>query len=377
MSIALLRRLSPVLRPARCFSTFPYQPSSMTLHLGVSSSTNAGLPSAFVEPVKIAVLGAGAFGTAMAQIAARQGHQVSFYARNTAQVDAINETHHNPQFFPEFELLPSIVATTDVGVACDGATLIIVCIPAQATPDFLAEHKDAIPRDAILVVTSKGLYLKTKQLLSEPILEAMGRDQPLSFLSGPSFALELMNNAPSAVVVASKQLYHAVKVQRLLSTVDFRIYSSQDIIGVQLGGALKNPLAIGAGMIEGSGLGINTLAAYVTRSSLELQKLCIAMGGLPHTISGLSGIGDLMLTAFGSLSRNRTCGIRLIKGEKKEDILATTTVEGVPTAEVAVYFAGQCGLDLPIFRTVNDMIQGRVNAEDLKDILMNRPLKSE
>ncbi|RHY88653.1 hypothetical protein DYB35_007630, partial [Aphanomyces astaci] len=191
----------------------------------------------------------------------------------------------NPLFFPEFELAPSIIATTSVEESCANATLVVICIPAQGTPDFLAQHKHSIPSDAILVVTSKGLYLKTKQLLSVPILEALGRDQPLSFLSGPSFALELMKNAPSAV----------------------------DIIGVQLGGALKNPLAIGAGMIEGSGMGINTLAAYVTRSSLELQKLCIAMGGLPHTISGLSGIGDLMLTAFGSLSRNRTCGIRLIK----------------------------------------------------------------
>ncbi|RHY50960.1 hypothetical protein DYB37_003719 [Aphanomyces astaci] len=257
----------------------------MTLHLGVASATNAGLPGAFSETVKVAVLGAGNFGTAMAQIAARQGHQVSLYARNQDQVNAINTTRRNPLFFPEFELAPSIIATTSVEESCANATLVVICIPAQGTPDFLAQHKHSIPSDAILVVTSKGLYLKTKQLLSVPILEALGRDQPLSFLSGPSFALELMKNAPSAV----------------------------DIIGVQLGGALKNPLAIGAGMIEGSGMGINTLAAYVTRSSLELQKLCIAMGGLPHTISGLSGIGDLMLTAFGSLSRNRTCGIRLIK----------------------------------------------------------------
>lgn len=186
-----------------------------------------------------------------------------------------------------------------------------------------------------------------------------------------------MKKAPSAVVVAGKYLYHAVAVQRLLSTVDFRIYSSQDIIGVQLGGALKNPLAIGAGMVEGAGMGINTLAAFVTRSSLELQKLCIAMGGQPITISGLSGIGDLMLTAFGSLSRNRTCGIRVIQGEKTEDILKTMTVEGVPTAEVAVYFAEQCGLDLPIFRAVNATLKGQIKLDQLQDLLMNRPLKSE
>ncbi|RHY29179.1 hypothetical protein DYB32_005368 [Aphanomyces invadans] len=357
----------------------------MTLHLGVASATNAGLPGAFSETVKVAVLGAGNFGTAMAQIAARQGHHVSLYARNQEQVNAINATRRNPLFFPEFELASSIVATSSVAESCANATLVVICIPAQSTPDFLAQHKDAIPADAILVVTSKGcrLYLKTKQLLSVPILEAIGRDQPLTFLSGPSFALELMKNAPSAVVRRQASAWPCCPLIRFpgsrkyawsIEVFGVDLIAWQDIIGVQLGGALKNPLAIGAGMIEGSGMGINTLAAYVTRSSLELQKLCIAMGGLPHTISGLSGIGDLMLTAFGSLSRNRTCGIRLIH---MQNIMKDATVEGVPTAEVAVYFADKCGLDLPLFRTVNDMIQGRVNAEDLQSILMNRPLKSE
>jgi len=180
-------------------STFPLL-YNMTLHLGVASASNAGLPSEFVEPVKVAILGAGNFGTAMAQIAARQGHTVSLYMRKQEQVDAINATRHNPYFFPEFELLPKIQATHNVEEAVDGAELVICCIPAQGTPDFLLEYKDVIPKEAILVITSKGLYLKTKQLLSIPIIEALGRDQPLAFLSGPSFALELMKNAPSAVV---------------------------------------------------------------------------------------------------------------------------------------------------------------------------------
>ncbi|TYZ61021.1 hypothetical protein PybrP1_009601 [[Pythium] brassicae (nom. inval.)] len=340
-------------------------------------ATHAGLPSADVEQVKVAVLAAGAFGMAMATIAARRKHDVVIYARDQETVNAINTRHRHPKVFPDHELLPSISATTRVQDATRDAKMVIVCLPAQLTPAFLALHRDDIPAAAVLVITCKGLYLKTKQLLSLPILEALGRDQPLTFLSGPSFASELMANAPSAVVVAGQYLYHAVFVQRALSTVNFRVYSSQDIIGVQLGGALKNPLAIGAGMVEGAGFGINTLAAYVTRSSLELQKLCVAMGGQPITISGLAGIGDLMLTAFGSLSRNRTFGMRVIRGEKAEDILETTTVEGVPTAEVAVYFAHQCGLDLPIFRAVNAMIKGEIKREELQDLLMNRPLKSE
>ena len=178
-----------------------------------------------------------------------------------------------------------------------------------------------------------------------------------SFLSGPSFAVEIMQNMPTAVVVAARLLYHAVTIQRALSSLTFRIYSSQDLVGVQLGGALKNPLAVGAGMIEGAGFGINTLAAYVTRSSNELRSLCMAMGGDPDTITGLSGVGDLMLTAFGSLSRNRTLGQRLMKGEKLEDLLKENTVEGVPTAEVAVIYSKKCGLDTPIF----DAIQKNIN----------------
>lgn len=335
------------------------------------------LPSEKPSRIKIAVLGAGAFGTSMATICARNGHDVVLYARSQKQVDSINTAHCNPNYLSDFTLLPNIVATTSIEKALMDVTLILHCLPAQMTPNFLKCHRDVIPPHAILVSTSKGLYLETKELLSDAMLRALGRDQPLAFLSGPSFAIELMKNTPSMVVVASTKLFNAVKVQRALSSTSFRIYSSQDIVGVQLGGALKNPLAIGAGMIEGSGFGINTLAAFVTRSSLELKQLCIAMGGEKETISGLAGIGDLMLTAFGNLSRNRNCGLRLIKGDKLEDILKDYTVEGVPTAEVAVIFADACGLDLPIFRAVNELLKGQITSKELQNLLMNRPLRGE
>ena len=153
--------------------------------------------------------------------------------------------------------------------------------------------------------------------------------------------------------MACADLPMAEKIQCMLSTLFFRVYTTTDVVGVQLGGALKNPLAIGAGMIEGRGLGINTMAAYVTKAQLELQKLATAMGGDAATISGLSGVGDLMLTAFGSLSRNRTTGVRLAKGDKLEDILQEMTVEGVPTAAVAVCYADQCDLELPASRVIS------------------------
>ncbi|KAF4042309.1 NAD-dependent glycerol-3-phosphate dehydrogenase [Phytophthora infestans] len=158
-----------------------------------NGATMAGMPSAEVEKVKVTVLAAGAFGIAMATLVARRKHDVFLYARDANVVQTINETHRSPRVFPQFNLLPNIRATTSVAEATSDAKIVIVCLPAQLTPDFLAQYRDDVPTDAVLVITCKGLYLKTKQLLAEPILEALQRDQPLAFLSGPSFALELMN----------------------------------------------------------------------------------------------------------------------------------------------------------------------------------------
>lgn len=326
---------------------------------------------------KVVVVGAGSFGTAMATVAARNNSEVVLVGRDEEQAAHINSHRRNPRYLSDFELPSNLTATTDLASALEGASYIIHAIPAQKTPSWLRENKDLIPADMLICSTSKGLYVQDQKLLGDAMVDALGREQPIAFLSGPSFAKELMAEQPSAVVVASKLLYNAVKVQRSLSTLYFRVYTTQDIVGVQLGGALKNPLAIGAGMIEGKGLGINTLSAYVTRSSLELQKLCIAMGGQPETISGLSGIGDLMLTAFGGLSRNRRCGSRLAKGENIEDICKDYTVEGVPTSAVAIHFADMCGLEVPIFRVVDGVIQGTIKIDDAQELLMGRPLSME
>jgi glycerol-3-phosphate dehydrogenase (NAD+) len=240
------------------------------------------------------------------------------------------------------------------------------------------ENKHLIPPHVVFCSTAKGLYLETESLLSTATLQAFGRDQPYAILSGPSFAKEIVTEQPTSVVVASKKLADAVMIQRVMSSTTFRIYASQDTVGVELGGALKNPLAIGAGMIEGLGFGINTQCAYVTRSCAELTALSVAMGGRPETIAGLAGVGDLMLTAFGSLSRNRSCGIRLVKGEAVKDILASSTVEGVPTAKVAVAFAERCNLHLPIFRTVANILDGKLKASEfLMSSMMTRPLTME
>mmetsp|Transcript_17021 Transcript_17021/g.68628 ORF Transcript_17021/g.68628 Transcript_17021/m.68628 type:complete len:351 (-) Transcript_17021:101-1153(-) len=333
--------------------------------------------------LRITVVGAGAFGTAMAFLAGRNGHDVRVYARDEKQVEALRETRHNPKYLSTCELPEGLTYTSDVAEALAPPVDIIVnALPAQKTPDWLREHADLIPDDVLVCSTAKGLYLPTKQLLSEAMADALLKDNNkknvrFAFLSGPSFAAQIVAGHPTAVVVAARLLADAVTVQFALSNSRFRIYASLDTVGVELGGALKNPLAIGAGMIEGGGFGINTMAAYVTRATRELSVLTVAMGGKAETVGGLSGVGDLMLTAFGDLSRNRTCGVRLAKGEPLEAILATTTVEGVPTAQVAIEFARRCNLDLPLFTVVHAILQGNLTPRQALDIIMNRPLGTE
>lgn len=330
-----------------------------------------------VEPRKICVLGAGSFGTSMAFTCERNGHETLLYARDAEQVARINAERRNPKALSDFELPENLRATTDVREAITGAAVVIHALPAQKTPQILEGLKDILNPEVPLCITSKGLYLPTKQLLGEAISEALGRPQSLAYLSGPSFAKEIMQGQPTAVVVASEDMATAELVQRLMSSLAFRVYTTTDVVGVQLGGALKNPLAIGAGMIEGRGMGINPMAAYVTKAQLELQLLCQKLGGQPDTISGLAGVGDLMLTAFGDLSRNRTTGKRLAKGETLESILKDMTVEGVPTAAVAIHYADKHQLDVPIFRAVAGILEGTLPIEHAHVYLMGRPLRAE
>mmetsp|Transcript_6082 Transcript_6082/g.18345 ORF Transcript_6082/g.18345 Transcript_6082/m.18345 type:complete len:339 (-) Transcript_6082:275-1291(-) len=334
------------------------------------------MASEHAGPKRIAVIGAGAFGTAMAYLAARNGHRVRLFGRDAAQCTAINETRRNPKYLSETQLPDSVSATAEASAALADAEIVILALPAQRTVDWVSAHHALVPSDAVVCSTAKGLYLATKQLMSAALRDVIGQ-QRLAFLSGPSFAQYIVKDHPTAVVVASTRLADAVAVQFALSNSRFRVYASLDVVGTELGGALKNVLAIGAGMIEGHNLSINTMAAYLTRAARELTVLCVAMGGRPETVAGLSGVGDLMLTAFGDLSRNRTCGLRLARGERLDDILSTATVEGVPTASVAVAFIRDCNLDLPIFSVVHGILQGRIKPTEALDHVMTRPLGTE
>lgn len=339
---------------------------------------------------KVAVLGGGVFGTALAYAAARNGFQVTMYVRDPEVAEGINTQHHNPKYLSQYRLPDNLRATTSVAAAVEGVVLIVHALPCQATPAFFRQHRDVIPKDVLICNTAKGLYVPTQQLIGCAIRDALApedvggftsslpRTNPLAFFSGPSFAEEIMRDFPTACVAASSTLFHATLVQKIFSNEkNFRVYVSQDVVGVQLGGALKNPLAVGAGLIAGMGFGTNTLSAMVTRAGAELRQLCIALGGEEATINGLAGIGDLMLTCFSSQSRNQRCGSRLAKGESVESILKDFTVEGVPTASVAVAYADACGLECPLFRAVDAVISGRSSAEEAVGELMRRPAGRE
>jgi glycerol-3-phosphate dehydrogenase (NAD+) len=343
-----------------------------------------GLPN---QRQKIVVIGAGAYGTAMAYTAAANNHDVVLYMRDEQQCQGLNDTGYNPKYLSEYPLttdgnkIRGIFKIEDLREEMKTPKVImILALPCQKTPDWIREHRAMIPPDVLICSTAKGLYLKTKQLIGHAILDSLDcAEQPLVFLSGPGFAAKIVQGFPTSVVVASDQLFQAVRLQTLLSNQkSFRVYTSQDPIGVQLGGALKYPLAVGAGMIAGMGFGINTLPASVTRASRELCDLCIAMGGNPKTIDGLSGIGDLMLTCFSSQSRNQRCGQRLMKGEAIEDIQKDFTVEGVATADVAIAYANLCGLELPLFEIVHALIHKKVTPEEaVAQLIMGRPLHQE
>jgi len=332
-----------------------------------------------VQPQTIVVLGGGSFATAMATVLARNNHNIIMLSRNLETVTSINENHKNPTHLSTFTLLNNIKASNDAESSLKTANYIVHCVPIQQSLEYLQNLQKFIPQDVPIISTSKGLHVGTLTLMSNLIPNALGRDQPAAFFSGPSFAKELMENMPTAVVVASKDMALAVKVQNLFASATLRVYTSTDIIGVEVGGAIKNVFAMAAGAVEGLGLGINTMAALVTRGCHEMNRLALTMGAQPYTLSGLSGYGDLMLTCFGNLSRNRSVGVRLGKGEKLADILSSMNevAEGVATAPAALELCIRYNLDLPIIKAVADVVAGKLSAKDAVHNLFTLPLTPE
>ncbi len=323
---------------------------------------------------EVVVLGAGAWGTALAVHAARLGQRVTLWARDPGHAEAMRAAGENARRLPGNPFPEGLCVTTDPGCAV-GAALLVLAVPMQPLRQVLALLPPSLPP---LLLACKGLEATTG-LLPLEVLEEARPGQPAGVLSGPNFAHEVAAGLPAASVVAARDegLRHAA--QALLSGGPLRLYASEDALGVQLGGAAKNVLAIAAGVATGAGLGENSRAALVTRGLAELSRLVVGLGGRAETASGLSGLGDLLLTATGPGSRNTSLGMALGRGEALVDILAarSSVTEGVATAPALLARAGRAGVELPVCAAVAALLAGRLDVAGAVRALLERPLRAE
>ena len=366
--------------PARLGFLCPLSLSLLLTLLSRHSQQQAG-EDVLALTRKVVVFGGGSFGTAMATLLARnkESLEVVLVLRDTAICEAINTRHVNERYLPAFTLPPNVVATTDASRALVGADYIVHAVPVQQSFKFLHSLRDVIEPHTPLLCLSKGLEVGTCRNMSEIIEAALGREQPLAVLSGPTFALEIMKGLPTAIVAASRDPKLASDVQRLFSSSNLRVNTSGDVTGVEVAGALKNVLAIAAGMVEGLELGNNAMAALVAQGCSEIRWLAERLGAEPVTLSGLSGVGDIMLTCFVPLSRNRTVGVRLGRGESLSAILASSTqvAEGVATAAAVVVLARRHRVALPVLTAVARILDGEMSPREAVEAVMALPQRPE
>jgi glycerol-3-phosphate dehydrogenase (NAD(P)+) len=328
--------------------------------------------------MRVAVLGGGAWGTALADLLARKGEEVVLWAREPEVVESVNRDHANPMFLPDAPLAPVLVAESDVRRAVQGAELVVSAAPSFAVRAVARQAAPALDPAALVVSVSKGLEDDSKTMFTV-LSEELPAGTAIAVLSGPSFAREVHQGQPTAVVAAAPHEGVARRAQRAFSCGHFRVYTHTDVVGVELGGALKNVIAVAAGIVEGLGLGHNPRAALITRGLAEITRLGVRMGADPLTFAGLAGMGDLILTATGALSRNRTLGEELGRGKSPEEALAgkKSVAEGVNTARTAVALGERHGVELPIARQVSEILfKGKSPRQAITD-LMERDLKAE
>jgi len=326
--------------------------------------------------VKTTVLGGGAWGTALAAQAVRAGLDTRLWVRSRALASGIVERRENPGYLPGIELPAGLRVTASLADAAADAEALVIAVPSEYCRELYRQLAGIAPKSALLVSATKGLESDTLLRMSEvAALEAPGR--ALAVISGPSFALEVAKQLPTAVVVASADHAVAERVQRALATRSFRVYSSEDVVGVELAGAVKNVIAIAAGIVDGLGYGTNTVAALVTRGLAEISRLAVALGGRPDTLSGLAGLGDLVLTCTGALSRNRTVGQRLGRGQSLGEAGAGLHPEGVRTTLATAALAERHGIDMPIVRQMRAVLYEGKPAREALEELMLRSLKRE
>ncbi|HSS21177.1 MAG TPA: NAD(P)H-dependent glycerol-3-phosphate dehydrogenase [Pyrinomonadaceae bacterium] len=329
---------------------------------------------------RIAVIGAGSWGTALAIVAARAGHDVSLWSRNTAVVDAINHEHINTVYLKDATVPKQVVATSDLPATVSGAEFVILAAPSHATRQLLEVLNPVLNHESVVVSATKGIEIETGKRISEVVADVAPLSRPgFVCLSGPSFAKEVVQGHPTAVVAASDDSDAARAVQAALSFDNLRIYTNDDLVGTELGGSIKNVIAIAAGMVDGLGFGSNSVAALVTRGLAEMIRLALREGARRETLMGLAGLGDLVLTCTGGLSRNRFVGQELGKGRKLEDVAAgmNEVAEGVKTTLAVQHLATQLGVEMPITREVYAVLYEGKLASDATSQLMMRALREE
>lgn len=328
---------------------------------------------------RIAVLGAGAWGTALAiSLARRGGHELTLWAHSAALAEHLVDTGENLPYLPGFTLPADIHVTNDLPGAIFEADILLAVTPSQHLRGTLGHIAPLLTRDQIVLSASKGLEEKSYLRMSQVI--ASITSNPCAVLSGPSFAQEVAAGLPTAIVVAASSPTITHTIQREFSSPTLRLYTNEDVPGVELGGALKNVIALASGVISGLGMGSNTSAALITRGIAEITRLAVACGGRRQTLAGLSGLGDLVLTCTGTLSRNRAVGVDLGKGRKLPEILASMNgkvAEGVGSTAAALGLAARYGVEMPIAEQMHAVMHlGRSPREAIRD-LMSRPGRDE
>jgi glycerol-3-phosphate dehydrogenase (NAD(P)+) len=333
---------------------------------------------------RIAIIGSGAWGTAIALSLARRGdHQLVLWTHAPDVCTTIREQGENTRFLPGFPIPESLHVTADLAEALTDAEIAVSVMPSHYVRPTYAEMIPWLRTSQLLVSATKGIedhtYLRMSEVLTA-VLAEHGLEMPCGVLSGPSFAQEVAAGSPTAITIASRDAALASRVQREFSSSTLRLYTNDDVIGVELGGALKNVIAIASGVVVGLGLGHNSAAALITRGIAEVTRLAMACGGRRETLAGLSGLGDLVLTCTGSLSRNRTVGIELGKGRKLPEILAGLkgkVAEGVSTTSAALGLARKYGVEMPITEQMEAILHaGKSPVEAMQD-LMSRPGRDE
>ena len=327
---------------------------------------------------RCAVIGAGAWGTALADLLSRHGHETRLWAYEWDVVESINRVHQNRRFLAGHQLSDSLRAFNGMEDALEGAEMVTLATPSHVLRTITRSARAFVADGTPVVVASKGIEPDTLALMTDVAAEEVPNATVVA-LSGPSFASEVVVQQPTAVVVASQSEAAAIRAQQAFSSVHFRAYTHSDVTGVEIGGSLKNVMAVATGIADGLGLGFNARAALITRGLAEMTRLGVRLGAEPATLAGLAGLGDLVLTCTGSLSRNRSVGVEVGRGTALDVVLAgrETVAEGVTTARSAYALAKREGVDMPIVEAVYKVLFERQPARDAIGALMTRELRPE